>query len=201
MQDFTTSLKQLIDDELIDRPTAFQVAPNREALKMALKGINVSQPGILLMPPNCYCDHCYLWRRDVITDRGVGCLARTGRGEWRSACYRAWAGLLLQPAQDFPDRLHLLALDSLDFLGQPRHTTDGREHRSACQRLESDCRFDVFGRVLTGDGRADFLGWVSAATVVLFRAAGNLHGNARQTCAAHVQDHDVCRDQEHLFWW
>ncbi|MFT5525140.1 MAG: twitching motility protein PilT [Pirellulaceae bacterium] len=47
MQDFTMSLKQLIDDELIDRPTAFEVAPNKEALKMALKGINVSQPGIL----------------------------------------------------------------------------------------------------------------------------------------------------------
>ncbi len=47
MQDFTMSLKQLIDDGLIDRPTAFEVAPNREALKMALKGINVSQPGIL----------------------------------------------------------------------------------------------------------------------------------------------------------
>ena len=47
MQDFTMSLKQLVDDELIDRPTAFQVAPNRDALKMALKGINVSQPGIL----------------------------------------------------------------------------------------------------------------------------------------------------------
>ncbi len=47
MQDFTMSLKQLVDDELIDRPTAFEVAPNREALKMALKGILVSQPGIL----------------------------------------------------------------------------------------------------------------------------------------------------------
>ncbi len=47
MQDFTMSLKQLIDNELIDRPTAFAVAPNEEALKMALKGINVSQPGIL----------------------------------------------------------------------------------------------------------------------------------------------------------
>jgi len=47
MQDFTMSLKKLVDDELIDRPTAFQVAPNRDALKMALKGINVSQPGIL----------------------------------------------------------------------------------------------------------------------------------------------------------
>nr|WP_315849944.1 PilT/PilU family type 4a pilus ATPase [Pirellula staleyi] len=47
MQDFTMSLKQLIDDGLIDRPTAFEVAPNPEALKMALKGINVSQPGII----------------------------------------------------------------------------------------------------------------------------------------------------------
>jgi twitching motility protein PilT len=47
MQDFTKSLKQLIDDELIDRPTAFQVAPNKEELKMRLKGINVSQPGII----------------------------------------------------------------------------------------------------------------------------------------------------------
>lgn len=47
MQDFTMSLKSLIDMELIDRPTAFAVAPNKDALKMALKGINVSQPGIL----------------------------------------------------------------------------------------------------------------------------------------------------------
>ena len=47
MQDFTMSLKQLIDDELIDRPTAFEVAPNKDALKMALKGIDVKAPGIL----------------------------------------------------------------------------------------------------------------------------------------------------------
>lgn len=47
MQDFTMSLKNLIDAELIDRATAFEVAPNLEALKMALKGINVSAPGIL----------------------------------------------------------------------------------------------------------------------------------------------------------
>ncbi len=47
MQDFTMSLKQLIDDQLIDRPTAFEVAPNPDALKMALKGINVAQPGII----------------------------------------------------------------------------------------------------------------------------------------------------------
>ena len=47
MQDFTMSLKELIDDELIDRPTAFAVAPNIDALKMALKGIDVRAPGIL----------------------------------------------------------------------------------------------------------------------------------------------------------
>ncbi len=47
MQDFTMSLKDLIDKELIDRPTAFAVAPNKDALKMALKGIAVSQPGII----------------------------------------------------------------------------------------------------------------------------------------------------------
>lgn len=47
MQDFTQSLKSLVDKELIDRETAMEVAPNREALKMALKGIDVSQGGIL----------------------------------------------------------------------------------------------------------------------------------------------------------
>ncbi len=47
MQDFTQSLKGLVDAELIDRTVAMEVAPNREALKMALKGIEVSQGGIL----------------------------------------------------------------------------------------------------------------------------------------------------------
>ncbi|MGA2035116.1 MAG: PilT/PilU family type 4a pilus ATPase [Thermoguttaceae bacterium] len=47
MQDFTTSLKTLIEEEMIDRPTAFEVAPNAEALKMALKGIEIREPGIL----------------------------------------------------------------------------------------------------------------------------------------------------------
>jgi twitching motility protein PilT len=47
MQDFTLSLKQLVDDDLIDRNTAMEAAPNPEALKMALKGIDMSQPGIL----------------------------------------------------------------------------------------------------------------------------------------------------------
>ncbi len=47
MQDFTMSLKQLVDDDLIDRDAALEVAPNKEALKMALKGIAVAEPGML----------------------------------------------------------------------------------------------------------------------------------------------------------
>jgi twitching motility protein PilT len=47
MQDFTMSLKKLVTDELIDRHVAFSVAPNQDALKMALKGIEVNAPGIL----------------------------------------------------------------------------------------------------------------------------------------------------------
>lgn len=47
MQDFTMSLKDLVERRLIDRATAFEVAPNPEALQMALKGIEVKAPGIL----------------------------------------------------------------------------------------------------------------------------------------------------------
>jgi twitching motility protein PilT len=42
MQDFTMSLKSLVDQELIDRASALEIAPNREALTMALKGIGVT---------------------------------------------------------------------------------------------------------------------------------------------------------------
>lgn len=42
MQDFTMSLKSLIDQGLIDRHDALEIAPNREALTMALKGIGVT---------------------------------------------------------------------------------------------------------------------------------------------------------------
>ena len=48
MMDFTESLRQLVIAEKIDRATAFEVAPGPEALKMALKGITVAQPGILV---------------------------------------------------------------------------------------------------------------------------------------------------------
>jgi twitching motility protein PilT len=47
MQDFTMSLKDLVDRELIDRNVALEVAPNVEALKMALKGIEVKASGML----------------------------------------------------------------------------------------------------------------------------------------------------------
>jgi hypothetical protein len=47
MQDFTESLRRLVVDEKIERATAFEVAPSVETLKMALKGINIAQPGIL----------------------------------------------------------------------------------------------------------------------------------------------------------
>jgi twitching motility protein PilT len=47
MQDFTMALKELVERDMIDRPTAMEVAPSPEALKMALKGIQISQPGIL----------------------------------------------------------------------------------------------------------------------------------------------------------
>jgi twitching motility protein PilT len=47
MQDFTLSLKELVDRKLIDQSVALEVAPNPEALRMALKGIVVAQPGIL----------------------------------------------------------------------------------------------------------------------------------------------------------
>jgi twitching motility protein PilT len=47
MLDFTESLRLLCEAELIERATAFEAAPNVDALKMALKGIKVSTPGIL----------------------------------------------------------------------------------------------------------------------------------------------------------
>src|SRR5262245_35312020 len=47
MTDFTENLRQLVEREYIDKATALEVAPNPEALKMALKGIKVATPGIL----------------------------------------------------------------------------------------------------------------------------------------------------------
>ncbi len=47
MVDFTENLRELVERGDIDRATALEVAPNPEQLKMALKGIKVSQPGIL----------------------------------------------------------------------------------------------------------------------------------------------------------
>jgi twitching motility protein PilT len=47
MQDFTMSLRDLVEREMIDRATAFEVAPNPEALKMALKGIVLKESAML----------------------------------------------------------------------------------------------------------------------------------------------------------
>jgi twitching motility protein PilT len=47
MQDFTMSLKDLVEREMIDRATAFEVAPNPESLKMALKGIMLKESAML----------------------------------------------------------------------------------------------------------------------------------------------------------
>jgi twitching motility protein PilT len=47
MQDFTMCLKDLVNRDLISQDTALEVAPNVQLLKMALKGIDVTQPGLL----------------------------------------------------------------------------------------------------------------------------------------------------------
>ena len=47
MQDFNMSLKSLIDQELISQDTAMEVSPNKQQLKMVLKGIDVAQGGLL----------------------------------------------------------------------------------------------------------------------------------------------------------
>ena len=47
MQDYTESLRLLVEGEWIDYKVAMQYAPNREELKMALKGIRTSSGGIL----------------------------------------------------------------------------------------------------------------------------------------------------------
>jgi twitching motility protein PilT len=47
MLDFTESLVQLVQRGDVDRASALEVAPNPDALKMALKGIKVANPGIL----------------------------------------------------------------------------------------------------------------------------------------------------------
>ncbi|MER3415931.1 MAG: twitching motility protein PilT [Gemmataceae bacterium] len=47
MIDFNEHLRQLVEYGEIDRATALEASPNPEQLKMALKGIRVSQPGIL----------------------------------------------------------------------------------------------------------------------------------------------------------
>ena len=47
MQDFNMSLKDLVDKELVAQDVAMEVSPNKQQLKMILKGIDVSQGGLL----------------------------------------------------------------------------------------------------------------------------------------------------------
>jgi twitching motility protein PilT len=47
MQDFTFALRDLVEREMVDRAAAFEMAPNAEALKMALKGITLKESGML----------------------------------------------------------------------------------------------------------------------------------------------------------
>lgn len=47
MQDFTESLRYLVENEYISAQTAYEAAPNPEELKMRLKGISVSGGGII----------------------------------------------------------------------------------------------------------------------------------------------------------
>ena len=47
MQDYTESLRQLVENQLVERNMALEVAPNPEALRMALQGIGVSDAAIL----------------------------------------------------------------------------------------------------------------------------------------------------------
>ncbi|MEK6247816.1 MAG: PilT/PilU family type 4a pilus ATPase [Planctomycetales bacterium] len=47
MQDFNMCLEGLVNEDFITQEIAMEVSPNPQALKMALKGINVSQGGLL----------------------------------------------------------------------------------------------------------------------------------------------------------
>ncbi len=47
MVDFTENLRQLVERGDVEKSVALEVAPNPEQLKMVLKGIKVSAPGIL----------------------------------------------------------------------------------------------------------------------------------------------------------
>lgn len=47
MQDFTEALRALVDQQMVERSVALEVAPNPEALRMALKGITTAEGAIL----------------------------------------------------------------------------------------------------------------------------------------------------------
>ena len=47
MQDFTMALRDLVKREMVDRAAAFEVAPNPEALRMAIKGLTAKESAML----------------------------------------------------------------------------------------------------------------------------------------------------------
>lgn len=46
MMDFNQNLRTLVEQDVVDRAAAYEVSPNPEALKMALKGIEVKESGM-----------------------------------------------------------------------------------------------------------------------------------------------------------
>ena len=47
MRDFTQSLCELVNNEWVHREVAFDYAPNREALRSRLKGIDTAGDGLI----------------------------------------------------------------------------------------------------------------------------------------------------------
>jgi twitching motility protein PilT len=47
MTDFTMSLREMVEHNYVDRATALEVAPNAEALKMALKGLTLKESAMI----------------------------------------------------------------------------------------------------------------------------------------------------------
>ncbi len=47
MQSFTMSLMELIENDMVDPKVAYEAAPNVDELKMLMKGISTSQPGLI----------------------------------------------------------------------------------------------------------------------------------------------------------
>ena len=130
MQDFTMSLTDLVNSDLIDRAVALEVAPNVEALRMALKGIAVATPGF---SDAAMVDRAgrgwrsiwarrraeSLWRRTT-SPIGRRCRGRFTRGERR----------LFKPLEDRLLLAGVLALDEQPRIGSA--ATPRRKLRWSC---------------------------------------------------------------------